>query len=60
MKRTKLEPGDIVKRNKALGLVMRNESELLVAYPGADELTIESESDVSKQGKISDIEKPKN
>ncbi len=58
MKRKALKPGDIVKRNKALGLVMRNERELLVAYPGADELTIERETDVSKQGKISDVVKP--
>jgi hypothetical protein len=54
-RKPKLKPGDIVANDKTLGMVMRNEDELLVAYPGHDELTIETD-EVKRKGNIEDIE----
>jgi hypothetical protein len=57
MSKDNLEPGDIVKRSQELGLVMRNDEDsgLLVAYPGMDELTIARESDVQFVTNIENI-----
>jgi hypothetical protein len=57
MSKENLEPGDIIKRDSELGLVMRNDEDsgLLIAYPGMDELTISHEAEVEFVGNIKDV-----
>jgi hypothetical protein len=57
MSKESLEPGDIIKRDSELGLVMRNDEDsgLLIAYPGMDELIIAHEDDVAFVGTINDV-----
>jgi hypothetical protein len=57
MSKDNLEPGDIIRRQTELGLVMRNDEEsgLLIAYPGMDELIISHQDDVEFVGTINDI-----
>lgn len=55
MSKDHLEPGDIVANQKQLGLVMRNDGELLVAYPGFDELTVENPEQVLFKATLNDL-----
>jgi hypothetical protein len=68
MSEQELEPGDIVKNQRltpetdALGMIMRNDEEsgLLVAYPGHDEIAYELPQFVKFAGKISELNKKDN